>query len=311
MMRTHGDLVGDRAPRRSPAAVRSYLYTPGNRPDRIAKAITTGTDAVLIDLEDSVAPSAKPAARAAAVHALRTREGGTATPPLWVRIDSTSAELDIDTVIAPALTGVWVPKAEPDLLVHIDSLLTRAEVRQGLPRNSVAIVPIIETATGVLRAQDIAAAPRVTRLGVGEADLIGELRIQPDRLRTELFGIRMAVVLASAAAGIDAPIGPVETQIADLELLAETTAILLHQGFRARTALHPRQLAIINATFTPSAADVQRARDIVQRLDSALTSGEAALMDERGGFIDPAVARSARDVLDRAGIASAASPTGT
>ncbi|GAA3463855.1 HpcH/HpaI aldolase/citrate lyase family protein [Saccharothrix longispora] len=277
---------------------RSFLYVPGHREDRLRKAVDSDADAVVLDLEDAVPAADKERARRA-VRALLA-----ALPPgrsAWVRVNSDPdlAAEDVAAVASPALAGIWVPKAEPDPLRRADDLLTAAERRHHLPEGGLAVVPLVETALGVLRVEQVCAAPRVTRLGVGEADLAGELRLRPDDRRSELHGIRLQVVLASAAAGLEAPVGPVETDVRDTGRLLETTTTLLRQGFRARTALHPRQLATINAVFTPTEAEVAEAAALVEDF-----TGNAGV-DRTGRFVDPAVLRAAHEVLARAGVPGA------
>ncbi|MGC5015815.1 HpcH/HpaI aldolase/citrate lyase family protein [Streptosporangium sp. DT93] len=271
---------------------RSYLYVPADQQDKLAKAAGCGADALILDLEDAVAPGAKAAARANAAAALSALTG-----EVWVRVNAGTPEADVTAVAVPGLTGIVVPKAEPALLEIADALLTGAEAAHGLAPGTFALLALIESAAGVVQAERIAASPRVIRLGVGEADLAGELGLRPGPGREELWPIRSRIVVASAAAAILPPVGPVETAVRDTETLAAGTRVLLRQGFRARTALSPRQLPLINEVFTPSPGEVEEARDLVRRLAGA---GGVAL-DARGRFIDAAVARSAHEVIGRAG----------
>ncbi|EWC59617.1 Citrate lyase beta chain [Actinokineospora spheciospongiae] len=273
---------------------RSYLYVPGHRPDRVPKAAASAADAVIIDLEDAVPVAAKATARAAAAAALRAGSGGT---PLWVRVNPGADDLaaDLAAVVGPGLAGVWLPKAEPAALARLDDLLTGLERERGLPGGAVPVVALVETAAGVLHAEEVCRAPRVVRLGIGEADLAGELRVRPDPDRTELHGVRLQVVLACAATGLPAPVGPVETNVTDTDRLAHTTATLLRQGFRARTALHPRQVPVINAGFTATAEEVAAAEALLARVPA----DESTAVDPDGHFLDPAVLRTARETLDR------------
>lgn len=270
------------------AAARSLLYAPGTRPDRVAKAAASGADAVIVDLEDAVPAAAKDEARAGARSALT---GAAAGAPLLVRIDLTAPELDLAAVALPALAGIVVPKAEPAVLERLDGLAAAA----GIPAE-VPFVALLETATGVLHAEEVARHPRVVRLAVGEADLAGELRLGGD-VADLLTGVRLAVVLASAAAGVAAPIGPVERHLDDPDLLLATSRTLVRQGFRGRTVLHPRQLDVVNAAFTPSGAEIADARAVVADFEA---TGSGTLVGRDGRFVDRAVVRAAREVLARA-----------
>ncbi len=292
----------------SPATARSYLYVPGDRADRLAKAASRGADALIVDLEDSVARAAKDQARQTTREWLAgqrpsgqrpggQRPGGPAQ--LWLRINRDLADADID-VVSAAVTGLVVPKAEPALLAVIDGLLTRREQALGLDAGRLAVQPLIETAAGLLEVAAVAGAPRVARLGIGEADLAAELGLRPGPAREELAPIRLQVVIASAARGIAAPVGPTATDFRDLDALRATSEALLRLGFRARTAIHPAQLPVINEVFTPSADEVERARRLVAALDEAERGGAGVTVAEDGTMLDVAVVRSAREVLARA-----------
>jgi len=270
---------------------RSYLYVPADQEDKLAKAAGCGADALILDLEDAVAPGAKATARKNAAAAIPGLPG-----EVWVRVNADTPEADIAAVAVPGLKGIVVPKAEPELLGLADALLTEAEAAHDLAPGTFALLALIESASGVVQAERVAASPRVVRLGVGEADLAGELGLRPGPEREELWPIRSRIVVASAAAGILPPVGPVETAVRDTEKLVAGTRTLLRQGFRARTALSPRQLPLINEVFTPSQEELEEARDVVRRL--AETGGVA--LDARGRFIDAAVARSAHEVIGRA-----------
>lgn len=273
---------------------RSYLYVPGDSAEKLARAGRRGADAVILDLEDAVPFSAKSSARATVRDALR---GGVDFGPaqIWVRLNATSLDEDIAAVVGGQLTGVVVPKAEPALVAEADALLTAAEQRQQIAPGSVAVIALVESARGVLAAAEVAAAPRVVRLGIGEADLIGELGLRPGPARAELAGIRTHVVLASAAAGLIPPIGPVQTDLRPDADLVDSTRALLALGFRARTAIHPRQVEPINRVFTPTDDEVEQARRTVAALG---TNGVAVDEDQR--MIDAAVVRSAYEILSRA-----------
>lgn len=274
---------------------RSYLYVPGDRADLLRKAAGRGADALVLDLEDAVALSAKERARQAVAAYLSAPPG---TVPAWIRVNSDQIEADL-SVLTPAAAGVWLPKAEPESLHDLDEALLATERRLGLPPRAFPVVPLIETARGVLTCAQMAAAPRVLRLGIGEADLAGELGLRPDADRTEFAPIRSQVVVASAAARIIAPVGPVETDVRDTERLARTTQALLRQGFRARGAIHPGQVDTINATFTPDAAEVAAARRVLDAMERAERDGSGVAVDDEGRLVDRAVVRAAEEVLAR------------
>ena len=205
---------------------------PGDAPDKLAKAFDRGADEVIVDLEDAVPAPAKEAARRAVrvwLHDLPVLDVG-----VWVRINAGPLGVeDVRAVAdAPALTGVLVAKTETAAeLVDLDRLLSSL----GSPAR---VVPLLESAASILRVNEIAAAPRVQRLQVGEADLRADLGVTLGPDESELLHVRSQVVLASAAAGIAPPIAPVSTNFRDLDAYRASTEALGSARFR-RPCLHP------------------------------------------------------------------------
>lgn len=279
--------------------VRSYLYVPGTEPDRLAKSLGRGADAVIADLEDAVAFGDKAAARATVATWLAQLP---ATPvQVWVRINADSPAEDVAVLAGDRTAGVVLPKAEPALLERVVALLADRERDLGLPSGSFAVVPLIESATGLLHLPAVAAGPRVHRLGIGEADLIGELGLRPGPDRAELLPLRLQVVVASAAAGIAAPVAPTSTDFRDLESFRATSAALLRLGFRGRTAIHPGQVPVVNEAFTPGEEEVAEAHSLIARFEA---TGSGVLVDDRGRMVDLAVVRAARETVQRARLAA-------
>ncbi len=281
-----------------PPSGRSYLYVPGDRQVVLERATTRDSDALILDLEDAVPPGRKDAARTTVARWLRDQ----AAPrqELWVRINSTSPELDIAAAATKVITGVVVSKAQPDLLSEVDRLLTTREQELGLTRGSFAILALIETAAGLVSVLDVARAARVQRLGFGEADLAADLRLIPTESREELTSLRLKLVIASAAAGIAPPVGPASTDYRDLAALRNSTELLLRLGYRGRTAIHPAQLKVINEVFTPTAVEVGQARQLIISFEEAQRNGTGVLTDGSGLMVDIAVIKSAREIVARA-----------
>ena len=291
---------------------RSYLYCPGDRPDRLGRARTRGADAVIADLEDSVHARQKDVARRTVAGWLAERPRGAdgesaddETGETWVRVNPDSLAADLKAVVGPGLRGIVLPKAEPGLVARLDDLLTRREHELDLPPGRLVVQAVIETARGLLAAAELASAPRVARLGVGEADLAAELGADLQADPEVLGPLRLQLVVASAAAGIAAPVGPASIDFHDLRALRTSTERLLRLGFRGRTAIHPAQLACINEVFTPSAEQVARARALISAFDAAAGAGIGVLTGPDGKMADAAVLRSAREVMARAAWAPA------
>lgn len=279
-------------------SARSYLYVPGDRADRLEKAAGRGADALIADLEDAVAPSAKEKARTTVAEWVRSFEPGS-PPQIWVRVNA--GELmagDIRAVVAPGLLGIYVPKvASKEVLREVDDLLSESEDSSGLPSGSIRVSPLIESARGVLAVQEIARGPRVSHLALGEADLKAELGITVSDDERELASVRMQIVLASAAADIDPPVGSVFADFKDLAALLRSTESFRRMGYSGRAAIHPDQVAIINEIFTPTGDQIASARKVLELFESAQAQGTGAIADENGRMIDEAVARSARQIL--------------
>lgn len=278
-------------------APRSYLYVPGDQPRMMDKSVGLDADAVILDLEDAVGQSGKDQACENVLDFLGGRPSG---KEYWVRIEPSRIAIDVERLLGcPTLRGFVVPKADSLVLAELDRAMTDAESKHGRESGSLRLIPLIETAQGVISCDCLARMPRVMRLGIGEADLAADLGITPDQERSEMWPIRLQLVLVSVAAGIAAPIGPVHLDVGDTEGLDRTTRALVGQGFRARTALHPRQVDVINRALAPSEDDLQHAREIVDLFEKSKTSGSAVVMDDSGSFVDAAVVRQALSILAR------------
>ena len=273
------------------AVPRSWLYVPGHRPERVAKALTAGADAVVVDLEDAVPEAGKDAARevAAATVTARTDADRATGPQLWVRVNSPATELgrrDVAALAGLPVDGLRVPRAEePEL------------VREVAERTGARLQLLLETARGLTRAGELAAAhDLVVGLGLGEADLAADLLTDRDE---GLRWARGAVVVAARAAGLTAPVQSVWTDVADTDGLRASSRTGRATGFFGRSVVHPRQLAVVHEVYTPAAAEVAAARAVLATAEQAAAHGEVAVLDADGRFIDPAVVARARVVLSR------------
>ncbi|MEO6020364.1 MAG: aldolase/citrate lyase family protein [Knoellia sp.] len=281
----------------------SWLYVPGDVPTMLEKAPQRGAHALIVDLEDAVSPAAKPEARRVVASWLAEQPSATeSTVQLWVRLNPMPmAEEDLEAVIGPALTGVILAKtASVQELADLDRRLTELEAARGLPDGAVGVIPLVETASAFLQLAELAGAPRVVRLQMGEADFAADLGLAPAQDEREWDPMRAQVVLVSAAAGIEPPIGPVSTNFRDLEALRRSTRALARRGYLGRACIHPTQVAVVHEVFTPSQDEVQAATDVVEALETSLAQGSGVALDSDGRMIDLAVVRQARRVLARA-----------
>jgi citrate lyase subunit beta / citryl-CoA lyase len=265
--------------------IRSYLYVPGDDPRRIEKALVTGADAVVVDLEDSVAPNRKEEARN---NAARVLESGPARP-VFVRINAPGSELaarDIAAVAALHLSGLRLPKVE-----SLESVRLVAKTLEAL-RSEAGIQCLIESALGLELALEIARShERVAGISLGEADLAADLGVRDE---AGLLYARSRIVSASRAAGLPGPVQSVYTNVKDLDGLRRSTEEGKNMGFVGRSAIHPSQVPIINEVFTPTEEEVAEAQELLDRLEGEAGSGTGAFVLEDGRFVDRAVVESAR-----------------
>jgi citrate lyase subunit beta/citryl-CoA lyase len=264
----------------------------------LSKSMEHGSDALIIDLEDAVPAASK--AQALDIVASWLSEQDKNPTAIWVRLNPQPDLLDreIAAVVQPALTGVYLPKvSSPSEVGSVAARLDELEAASGIDPGTLRIAPLLETAAGILSAAPIAAAPRVSHMALGEADLAADLGMQPSPDGRELAPIRTAVVVASAAAKLNPPIGPVYTTFRDLESLRKTSIPLRRMGYGGRAAIHPDQIPIINAAFSPTVEELASARDVVDRFDAAREAGSAVTVAEDGSLIDGAIVRRARHTL--------------
>jgi citrate lyase subunit beta/citryl-CoA lyase len=170
------------------------------------------------------------------------------------------------------------------------------------------LLPLIETAKGLLGVAGIAGADGVARLQLGEVDLGAELGVERSSDEAEFLLARSLVVLASAAAGIDPPVGPVSVDFDDLARFRASTLALKRLGYRGRACVHPAQVTVVNEVFRPTEADLQHARDLVQAAEEAEAEGTGVWRGPQGTMVDEAVVRAARRLLQEQGPAR---PPGT
>jgi citrate lyase subunit beta/citryl-CoA lyase len=263
----------------------AYLYVPGHRPDRFDKALGSGADAIILDLEDAVPVGAKDAAR----DDVRTflTELTSSAVQTWVRINDGDRGRDDLRALSniAALSGIVIPKANPDTLATLHAQAPR-----------IALLPLIESASAVTDATAIGRADGVRTLAIGEVDLAADLGLGDAVPDAALWALRMQVVVASAAAQRAAPLGPVVRDIDDLERVEALARQLRHAGFGAMQTIHPNQVPIVKAVFTPTADEFAAAQRTLQQAEHA---NSGVFVGDDGRMIDEAVLRSARRLLDR------------
>jgi citrate lyase subunit beta / citryl-CoA lyase len=268
--------------------VRSYLYVPGNDARRIEKAFASEADAVILDLEDAIAPSRKEEARKTVADMLRSKQ----EKPIFVRINapgSALAEEDIEAVVGLRLSGLRLPKTESP-----EGVRRVAERLENLGCEA-SIQCLIESALGLELAFEIARAhEKVVGMSLGEADLAADLGVRGD---AGLLYARSRVVAATRGAGLPSPVQSVYTNVRDKDGLRRSTEEGKNMGFVGRSAIHPAQIEVINEVFTPTEEEVAEAKELLSRLEESAGTGTGAFALEDGRFVDEAVVGSARLTL--------------
>jgi citrate lyase subunit beta/citryl-CoA lyase len=265
----------------------TWLYAPGDRPEVVAKALGSGADVVLVDLEDAVPPGRKGYARAATAELLAERAAG--GPALHVRVNALDSPLLAADLAAlaglPGLDGVRLPKVQSAAdVARVVRLLREAG-------DAPALYPLLESALGLENAFAVATAdPAVRGIALGEADLRADLGLTGE---DALEWPRVRTVVAARAAGLPPPAQSVYPDVRDLPGLAASCRAGRALGFLGRAAIHPRQLPVIERAYLPSAQEVAAARETVAAADAS--PGALALPD--GRFVDPAVVAGARRIL--------------
>ena len=286
----------------APWILRSLLFVPGDRADMIGKALRYGADALILDLEDGVAADAKPPARHIIAAALE--HGFPQGPPIFARINGMESGLleeDLGIALRPRVDAVCLPKCNsPEELQAVDARLQALEDRWGVPRGRVRLVPMIETARGVLSAPGIARGhSRVAALGFGAEDFTADIGVPRTREGGELAYARAAVSLAAHAGRIDALDG-IYADFHDAEGLRADTAAARALGYTGKMVIHPAQINTVHTAFAPSAAEVERARRVVAAFEEAQTRGAGiAVVD--GAMVDRPVVLRAQRILAIAG----------
>lgn len=289
------------------AVLATWLYVPADQRKKLDKALTSGADAIIADLEDGVAAASKATARACLsewLSSLADHRGP--RPVVFVRVNAGSVTDDLAVGIHPAVDGVCLPKAESVAEVQaFVAALGAAEARQRVGGGPTAVMLMIETARGVLRAADLAAASdRITVLQAGEQDLSADLRLPPTfeagHVASPLQSARDAVVVASAAGGLLPPIGPVSTFIHDATALEQEGDGLRRIGFGGRALIHPAQIAPTAAGFAASADELAWAQRVVAATDEAEAIGSGVTLVD-GRMVDAPVVNQAQVLLRRAG----------
>jgi citrate lyase subunit beta/citryl-CoA lyase len=270
--------VSQRTGRERVAEARSFLFVPGTRPDRFARASASGAGVVIVDLEDAVSQSDKVPARNAAAAWLKS--AGEAV--VRINSDRETASADLGSLAGlPGLLGVMIPKSDDAAAVaHVVACV-----------GPVAVIPLIESALGLSIVRELAAVPDTCRLALGSLDLALDLGIGETSAAMASAGFEL--VMASRLAGLPAPISSVTTEVGDGSAAGVDASRSRAEGFGAKLCIHPDQVAAVNGAFRPSADEIRWASRVV-----GAEQGSVGLVD--GAMVDRPVVERAQRILTEA-----------
>jgi len=270
--------------------VRSFLFVPADSERKLEKAKSSPADAIILDLEDAVAAENRNAARGLAGEYLKSEAKGPAS--LWVRINpvgSVDYEEDLDAVVSHKPSGLVVPKPDsPDVLRALDRDISALEDKYGLPARNILLMPVAtETPLAVATLMDYRnPPPRLAALTWGAEDLSAALGAATNRDETGAFlltyrVVRSLALIAAKAAGVEA-IDTLHANFRDMDGLKEAAQSARREGFSGMLAIHPDQVPVINAAFTPSVADVDYAYKVVAAFSDGqgVTSLDGKMLDQ-------------------------------
>jgi citrate lyase subunit beta/citryl-CoA lyase len=250
--------------------MRSWLFAPGDSEKKMAKAIASEADIALLDLEDSVVPERKADARKMLAEAIAAAPDKSR---VWVRVNPLSGDwtqADLDAVVGAGPGGLFLPKAEGGHDVEaFDAMITPLEKAAGIEAGSIKVAALVtETAAAMFTTGTYHGAPRLAAMSWGAEDLSSELGASeqrgPDGEYSHVYEMARSLCLLGAVKAGVAPIETVQPEFRDLEALETRARWVRAQGFRGMLAIHPAQIAPINAAFTASAEEIAHARAVVQ-----------------------------------------------
>jgi citrate lyase subunit beta/citryl-CoA lyase len=285
--------------------LRSLLFVPGNKSTWVEKALNSGVDGLVLDLEDSVPLTEKAAARpiaAAALTQFHYRD-----QVLTVRINALETGMagdDIDAIVSPGLAAILAPKIEtPQDIAVLDALLTQSEHRAGHQPGHIEIYPTLETAKGIYHAYPIAASsPRVPTLicaaGPG-GDTARSLGYRWTKGGTETLYIRSKVLLDARAAGVTYPLITSWFDVGDLEGLKADVHLNRQLGYSGQIVIHPSHVPIVNEHFTPTPQEIAYHQGVLAAMDEAARQGTAAVT-YAGTMVDIAMLKTSQQLLELA-----------
>ena len=278
--------------------MRSLVFVPGNRANMLERALGFGADIIMVDLEDSVPPGEKAAAAELAVE--WTPRLAAAGKRVMVRVNALDTGLaagELAAVVGPELAGISIGKGNAAWdLQQVDRMLAPLEAKAGIAAGSVRVIPWIETAQAIVKVHEMAtASPRIAGIAFGGEDYTNDMGVIRSDFGAECYYARSAVAIAARAAGVAALDGPF-VGFRDPDGLRTDAGNARQMGYTGKFAIHPAQIDIINATFSPQPDDIAYARQVVAAWDEAEAAGRGSLSID-GRMVDVPVVKRAQNLL--------------
>lgn len=282
--------------------IRTALFVPGNRPERVDKAINTDADAVIIDLEDAVPLSEKRETRRLVRDKVLQYNK---YKKIFVRINALSSELargDLNEVVVEGLSGIMIPKVDKAWHIQeINALLLEEERTKEIRPGIITVIPLIESASAVEHVFQIVSEKsdpeRLFTVAFGAADFTLDMGIEITKTGEELFYPRSRIAVACRAAKVEPPLDtPFMIDLTDREALENDIKRAKQLGFQGKLCIHPNQVEVCNQLFSPTQEEIKHAQRVIQAFNEAEASGVAAIQLD-GKFVDYPVVDHSRRIL--------------
>lgn len=276
---------------------RSLLFAPGNHARKVEKSLTLDADVVILDLEDAVAVSEKPATRPIVAEALQKPRSCLG----YVRVNAFDTPFcygDLQAVVQRGVDGIMLPKVESAAQLQcIGWLLTQLERERGLEEGAIDLLPIIETGKGVSALKSIcAASPRVRRLSFGAGDYSLDMSMRWTLGEREMDHARASIAVESRASRLEPPVDTVFIHLGEIDTLRTSTELVRDMGYQGKLCIHPEQVPVVNQVFTPTEDEIAKAKRYVKAFEDAEANGSASIQVD-GYFIDYPIVEKARRIL--------------
>jgi citrate lyase subunit beta / citryl-CoA lyase len=286
---------------------RTMLFVPGNNPAMVKDAQIYGSDSIIFDLEDSVSPAEKDAARLLVLSALRSIDYGGVEKVVRINgLDTPWFEADIEAMVRGGIEVIRLPKTETTGDIHqLEKLVEASERAAGIPVGTVRLMAALESPLAIINAYEIArASPRMIGIALSAEDFVTSMKTNRSPEGVELFEARGRIVIAARAAGVMA-LDTVFTDLGDQEGFLREVRLIKQMGFDGKSVINPNQIPLVHEAFAPTAEEVRKARRVIEAARDAEARGSGVVSLD-GKMIDKPIVARAQRVLDLAASAGMA-----